>query len=64
MLAGAVRSEHFHYIHYSKGGEELYDMRKDPGQWNNLAGDPGHVTTKDELKKWLPERNAPHFRAE
>ncbi len=60
----AIRSEHFHYIHYSKGGEELYDMRKDPRQWNNLAGDAGHVATKNELKKWLPERNAPHFRAE
>ena len=39
-------------------------MRKDPRQWNNLAGDAGHVVTKNELKKWLPERNAPHFRAE
>jgi hypothetical protein len=60
----AVRSGDFHYIHYSKGGEELYDMRKDPDQWNNLASDPGHLTTRDELRKWLPETNAPHFRAE
>jgi len=59
----AVRSEHFHYIQYSKGGEELYDVSKDPKQWRNLASDPEHLATKNELKKWLPVRNAPHFRA-
>ena len=36
----AVRSERFHYIHYGKGGEELYEMAKDPHQWNNLAEIP------------------------
>ena len=60
----AVRSERFHYINYGRGGEELYDVIKDPNQWRNLASDPGHLSTKAELRKWLPLTNAPHFRAE
>ena len=60
----AVRSEHFHYIHYGKGGEELYEVARDPHQWHNLANDPAHATTKAQLKQWLPKKNAPHFRAD
>ena len=60
----AVRSERFHYIHYNKGGEELYDMAKDPNQWHNLANDPQYTVTKAQLKQWLPKKNAPHFRAD
>ena len=59
----AVRSESFHYIHYGRGGEELYDMAEDPNQWQNLAGDPKYDDVKADLRKWLPESNAPHFRA-
>ncbi len=33
----AVRSEHFRYIRYRDGSEELYDHRKDPHEWKNLA---------------------------
>jgi arylsulfatase A-like enzyme len=58
----AVRSERFHYISYTDGGEELYDMRADPNQWKNLADNPAHATVKEELKKWLPRTNAKHFR--
>jgi arylsulfatase A-like enzyme len=59
----AVRSEHFHYIHYGKGGEELYEVARDPHQWHNLANDPAHATTKAQLKQWIPKKTAPHFRA-
>ena len=59
----AVRSELFHYIHYGRGGEELYDVSRDPNQWHNLAGDPEYRETKKVLRKWLPKSNAPHFRA-
>ena len=60
----AVRSERFHYIHYGKGGEELYEVAKDPHQWNNLADDPKYTQAKAKLKQWLPKKNAPHFRPE
>lgn len=33
----AIRSEHFRYIRYLDGSEELYDHREDPHEWNNLA---------------------------
>jgi choline-sulfatase len=32
-----IRSEHWRYIRYADGSEELYDMRKDPNEWDNLA---------------------------
>lgn len=60
----AVRSKRYHYIRYSDGGEELYDMQNDPNQWRNLASLPEFVTTKKELARWLPKSNAPHFRGE
>ena len=60
----AVRARRYHYIHYSDGGEELYDMRKAPNQWRNLAGSPTHTDVKNELRKWLPKTNARHFRVE
>ena len=59
----AVRSERFHYIRYGKGGEELYEVSKDPHQWDNLAGNPKYAQAKAKLMKWLPKKNAPHFRA-
>ena len=34
---------------YGKGAGELYDMRNDPGQFTNLAGD---VKYADVLKKF------------
>ncbi|MDP6446552.1 MAG: sulfatase, partial [Pirellulaceae bacterium] len=34
-----VRSENWRYIRYADGSEELYDMRSDPNEWKNLAGD-------------------------
>ena len=36
----AVRTEHWRYIRNVDGGEELYDHRKDPNEWTNLASNP------------------------
>jgi len=58
----AIRSERYHYIRYSDGGEELYDMSKDPNQWENLAGKPQFAEVKHELEGWLPKVSAEHFR--
>ena len=58
----AVRSEQYHYIKYSKGGEELYDMYNDPDQLNNLANEKNLFSIKEELKKWMPRINISHVR--
>jgi putative membrane-bound dehydrogenase-like protein len=55
----AVRTERFRYIRYADGSEELYDMVADPNEWTNLAGDPAHAGTKQELARWLPPASAP-----
>jgi arylsulfatase A-like enzyme len=53
-----VRSEDWRYIRYADGSEELYDMRVDPNEWNNLAGDPEMAAVLEEHRKWLPPRSA------
>jgi len=58
----AVRSREFHYIRYSDGGEELYDVKADPLQRKNVTDDARFEDTKTELRKWLPKKNAPHYR--
>lgn len=60
----AVHSEQYHYIHYRRGEEELYDNANDPNGYKNLANDPAYDSVKAELKKWLPTTNAPHFRSD
>jgi arylsulfatase A-like enzyme len=60
----ALRSKRWHYINYSDGGEELYDVISDPFQWYNLSNEPDHAAVKEELKQWLPKSNAPHFQGE
>ncbi len=54
----AVRSEHWRYIRYADGGEELYDHRNDPNEWTNLAGDPQYADTIRGHVRWLPAHNA------
>ncbi len=34
----AISNERWRYIHYTDGGEELYDIKSDPHEWTNLAG--------------------------
>ena len=33
--------------------EELFDLKKDPGQLTNVAGDPAYAAVRDRLKKEL-----------
>lgn len=46
------------YIHYEDGTEELYDERKDPNEWTNLAGKPELADVKKRLAAFLPKKNA------
>ena len=53
-----IRSEHWRYIRYADGSEELYDMRKDPNEWRNLAADPKFASIIDEHRAWMPKASA------
>lgn len=53
-----VRTEDWRYIRYADGSEELYDLRRDPHEWHNLAADAHHARRKSDLAKWLPTHSA------
>ena len=53
-----IRTDRWRYIRYADGSEELYDMRSDPHEWTNLAGDDKYAEIKLQLARWLPKVNA------
>ena len=55
----AIRSQHWRYIRYADGSEELYNHRKDPNEFTNLAGNHNLSVVKDSLAGWFPEHDAP-----
>jgi arylsulfatase A-like enzyme len=55
----AVRTADWRYIRYADGSEELYDHRRDPNEWTNLAGDARLAGVLREHARWLPKANAP-----
>jgi len=52
----ALRSEHWRYIRYADGAEELYDHRNDPHEWTNLAEKAEYDAVKKDLARWLPRK--------
>ena len=53
-----VRTQHWRYIRYEDGSEELYDHRNDPGEHRNLAANPDYADVLTEHRKWLPATDA------
>ncbi len=49
-----IRTENWRFIQYADGSQELYDMRSDPNEWTNLAGDKKYAAKIEELSKFLP----------
>jgi N-acetylglucosamine-6-sulfatase len=56
----AVRTERWKYIHWTQhqGMAEMYDLEKDPYELSNLAFDPAHAKTREEMKKELRKLTA------
>ena len=48
-----IRTEERKLIQYMDGGREVYDMLKDPEEFDNLAGKSVVVKTEAELEKLL-----------
>src|SRR5436190_1655003 len=55
----AIQTERYRFISYANGDEELYDHERDPHEWTNLAGALEHAAIKAQLRRQLPENNAP-----
>lgn len=54
----ALRTEQYRYIRYADGSEELYDHKNDPHEWENISEHPSSAAIKNELKQWLPKKDA------
>ena len=46
------REKKWAYLHYGKSGE-LFDMEKDPKQYNNLIDDPAYAETLTKIRQKL-----------
>lgn len=53
----AIRTEDWRYIQYADGSEELYDMKNDPNEWKNLAGEKKITEIMEAHRKWIPKTN-------
>jgi arylsulfatase A-like enzyme len=54
-----IRSDQYKYVAYAPSdspAEQLFDMKDDPGETNNLATDPAHADVlarhRDYLRQW------------
>ncbi|NNE92394.1 MAG: sulfatase [Verrucomicrobiales bacterium] len=59
----SIRTRDWRLITYKDGAKELYDHRSDPDEFHNLANDPNHAATVEDLAKWLPNNATPEFKA-
>lgn len=50
----AMINQDWRYIRYADGGEELYDVKKDPNEWENLANKAELKSVKDRLRASAP----------
>ena len=53
----AVRSDHFRFIQYEDGMQELYDHKEDPFEWTNEASNNKYQITRELLTDELPVKN-------
>jgi arylsulfatase A-like enzyme len=54
----SVYLDNWHYIQYHDGSGELYDLKADPNEWENLAGLEEHVSLINSLKDHIPKSHA------
>jgi len=55
----AIRDKQFRLIKYEDGSNELYDMKNDPNEWNNLAHKTKYKKTINRLIEYIPKEWAP-----
>ena len=52
----SVRGKRYRYIKYANGKEELYDHKKDPNEWHNLANKPQEKANKTRMSTILEQQ--------
>ncbi len=52
----SILKNKWHYTISVRGVEELYNIEKDPMEWNNLIGTPKYKAIVSKLKKWVPKK--------
>jgi arylsulfatase A-like enzyme len=57
--AYAIINQNWRYIRYKDTTEELYNVRKDPNEWTNLANDEEFAAIKKQLQASAPKTFAP-----
>ena len=55
-----LRRGNFKYNHYLHEDAELYDLEKDPGEFENLAADPKHRDVREDMERRLFDRWDPN----
>jgi iduronate 2-sulfatase len=53
LVAQSVRTDRYRFIEWPEEGPELYDHDQDPGETRNLASDPAHLGTVNEMRAIL-----------
>jgi len=60
-----IRTKDYKYNRYIRHGEELYDLKNDPHELNNLADDSRYAGVKKELSRkldrWIRDNNDPFY---
>ena len=63
-----IRTRDFKFNRYIRHGEELYDLKNDPHELNNLVNDPEFADVKAELSRkldrWIRENDDPFYSLE
>nr|WP_168567180.1 sulfatase [Crateriforma spongiae] len=49
-----LMNRQWRFIHYDDDNQELYNVKEDPHEWNNLASDPQHADVIAELRASAP----------
>ena len=55
----ALVDKRYRLIQYEDGSQEFYDLKKDPNEWNNLAGIKKYQKKKAKLEAFIPKEQAP-----
>ncbi|MDC1402583.1 sulfatase [Flavobacteriaceae bacterium] len=55
----AVRNDRYRLMQYEDGSMEFYDMKKDPNEWKNLAGEKSQQDEINKMKAFIPKSWAP-----